>query len=62
MRGNRRILWLATRLDVVSSESADLRIALGAEFAAFEKAVNAFDFDLALERLKTIAHEHNATL
>src|SRR5262249_50390192 len=49
-------------LDVVSSESAALRIALGAEFAAFEKAVNAFDFDSALDRLKTIAHQHNAML
>jgi CheY-like chemotaxis protein len=49
-------------LDVVSSESAALRIALGTEFAAFEKAVNAFDFDSALERLRTAAHQHNAML
>jgi CheY-like chemotaxis protein len=49
-------------LEVVASESAALRIAFGNDFAVFEKTVNAFEFDSALERLRTVARDHDAVL
>ena len=49
-------------IKVLSSEEALLRPALGPDFVALEKAVNDFDFDSALERLKSSADTHNVAL
>jgi len=49
-------------IKVLSSEEALLRPALGPDFVALEKAVNDFDFDSALERLKSSANQHNVAL
>ena len=47
---------------LLSSEASMLRPALGADFHALEKAVNDFDFDSALARLRTSASQHNVAL
>jgi HPt (histidine-containing phosphotransfer) domain-containing protein len=49
-------------LDLVATESTALRAAFGNDFVVFERAVNAFEFDSALERLRAVAREHGAML
>ena len=49
-------------MDVVSEEEPALRSLMGSDFAALEKAVNNFDFDAALARLKKSADRHNIIL
>jgi HPt (histidine-containing phosphotransfer) domain-containing protein len=49
-------------LEVVSEEEPAVRSVLGSDFAALEKAVNSFDFEVALERLRKSADRHNITL
>jgi two-component system sensor histidine kinase/response regulator len=47
---------------LLSAEASLLRPALGPGFRALEKAVNDFDFDSALEQLKSSAGRHNVVL
>ncbi|MGH8672956.1 MAG: ATP-binding protein, partial [Burkholderiales bacterium] len=49
-------------LDVLLSEQAALRIALGRDFTALERAVNAFDFESALDWLKNPADQSGIRL
>jgi len=49
-------------LDLLSSGDAILRPALGPEYAALEKMINTFDFDAALQILKSSAAQHDIHL